>query len=164
MEQTTVFFITLDKAADAVYFNLRIFRKLEAEAVSKYLTRQRRLLLDYLTEHADETLSAGQIAEDLSGAEISVSAVYRNLAALEQEGRLHRAAGSGKEQSYRYSDAEGCRGCLHLSCTCCGRTFHMDRTDAERLVDAVAEAEGFAVDRAETVLYGLCAACREARA
>ena len=131
--------------------------------MSKYVTKQRRLLLDYLTEHADETLSAGRIAEDLSGDGISVSAVYRNLAELENEGRLHRATGSGKEQSYRYSGAESCRGCLHLSCTRCGRTFHMGRTDANRLVNAVAEAEGFALDRAETVLYGVCEACREAK-
>ena len=132
--------------------------------MSKYTTRQRRVLLDYLTDHADEALSAGQIAEALSGEEISVSAVYRNLAALEQEGTLHRAAGAGKEQSYRYSGAESCRGCLHLCCTRCGRTTHMGRVDANRLVNAVAEAEGFSVDRAETVLYGVCAACREARA
>ena len=131
--------------------------------MSKYVTKQRRVLLDYLTEHADETLSAGQIAQALSDREISVSAVYRNLAELEREGRLHRAAGAGKEQSYRYSGAESCRGCLHLSCTRCGRTFHMGRADANRLVNAVAEAEGFALDRAETVLYGVCENCREGR-
>ncbi len=131
--------------------------------MAKYSTKQRRVLLDYLTEHADETLSAGQIAEALAGEEISVSAVYRNLSALEEEGRLHRAAGAGKEKGYRYSGAEGCRGCLHLSCTRCGRTYHMGRVDANRLVNAVAEAEGFALDRAETVLYGVCEACREGR-
>ena len=129
--------------------------------MSKYLTKQRKLLLDYLTAHADETLSAGQIARALSGEGISVSAVYRNVSELEREGLLHRAAQAGKEQGYRYTGAESCRGCLHLSCTRCGRTFHMRRTDANRLVNAVAEAEGFALDRAETVLYGVCEACRE---
>ena len=38
--------------------------------MSKYTTRQRRALLDYLTEHADESLSAAQIAEALSGCSI----------------------------------------------------------------------------------------------
>ena len=131
--------------------------------MSKYATKQRALLLDYLTEHADESLSASEIAAALAEKEISVSAVYRNLSQLEQEGTLHRAAGAGKEQRYRYTGAESCRGCLHLSCTRCGRTFHMGRTDANRLVNAVAEAEGFALDRAETVLYGVCESCREGR-
>lgn len=132
--------------------------------MSKYVTRQRALLLDYLTEHADESLSASEIAEALADGEISVSAVYRNLAVLEREGRLHRSGvGADREQRYRYSGAESCRGCLHLSCTCCGRTFHMGRTDANRLVNVLAEAEGFTLDRAETVLYGVCEACREGR-
>ncbi len=133
--------------------------------MSKYMTRQRRALLDYLEAHADESLSAAQIAQALSAQEISVSAVYRNLSALEEEGRLHRSAsGAGKELRYRYSGAELCRGCLHLSCTRCGRTFHLRRTDANRLVNAVAEeAGGFALDRAETVLYGVCGDCRGER-
>ena len=92
--------------------------------MAKYITKQRRLLLDFLAKHTDETLSAGQIAEALSGKEISTSAIYRNLAALEQEGKLKRSVKPGSQEAYyRYTDDEDCRGHLHLSCLRCGKMF-----------------------------------------
>ena len=120
--------------------------------MSKYKTRKRAALLDYLSAHPDELLSVQDIAAALDT--VSVSAVYRNLADLEAEGRVRR---DGRTGTYRYTG--GCGDCLHLSCTRCGRTFHMDGLEAERLVEAAARIDGFAVDRAETVLYGVCGDC-----
>ena len=127
----------------------------------KYMTKQRKLLTDYLSQHNDETLSAGQIAEALSDT-VSKSAVYRNLAELEAEGKLHRAAGGGREAVYRYSGSQACSQCLHLSCKKCGRTVHMQQQLADTLVDSVAANEDFSVDKGETVIYGVCSACRKA--
>ena len=80
-----------------------------------YMTQPRKRLLTYLHGHADETLSAGQIAQDLP--EISVSAVYRNLSALEKDGAVQKVAKAGsREVFYRYKKAEECRAHLHLSC------------------------------------------------
>ena len=125
-----------------------------------YMTQPRKRLLTYLHGHADETLSAGQIAQDLP--EISVSAVYRNLSALEKDGAVQKIAKAGtREVFYRYKKAEECRAHLHLSCKKCGRTFHMDEAETEALVETVARLDGFAVDRGETVLYGLCEACQD---
>ncbi len=130
--------------------------------MTKYMTRQRRLLLEYLGAHHDETLTAQQIADDLSGANVSLSAVYRNLAELEAQGKVRREAGeTAREASYRYLAAEECRGCLHLSCKKCGRTFHMDSEGAQALLEAVARTEDFAVDEGETVLYGVCGTCKK---
>lgn len=53
----------------------------------KYSTQQRKALLHYLSEHPDEHLSTRQIAQALAAEKISLSAVYRNLAALEAEGK-----------------------------------------------------------------------------
>lgn len=125
-----------------------------------YMTQPRKRLLTYLHGHADETLSAGQIAQDLP--EISVSAVYRNLSALEKDGAVQKVAKAGsREVFYRYKKAEECRAHLHLSCKKCGRTFHMDEAGTEALVEAVAKLDGFAIDRGETVLYGLCESCQD---
>lgn len=126
----------------------------------KYVTKQRKLLTDYLAQHTDESLSAGQIAEALAE-EISKSAVYRNLAEIEAEGKLRRVAGGGsREVVYQYSDGSGCKGCLHLSCKKCGKTVHMEKQLADALVSRVAESDDFAIDKGETVIYGVCAACR----
>lgn len=126
-----------------------------------YMTQPRKRLLSYLHSHADETLTAGQISQDLP--EISVSAVYRNLAALEQDGTVRRVAKNGsREVFYQYMQAEACREHLHLSCKQCGKTFHMDGEETEALLASIARLDGFAVDRADTVLYGICEACRRA--
>ncbi|MCR5825008.1 MAG: transcriptional repressor [Oscillospiraceae bacterium] len=130
--------------------------------MSKYVTRQRRALLDYLGTHADEALSAQEIAAALEGARVSLSAVYRNLAELEAEGLVRRTERPGtREACYCFIGAEECRGCLHLQCKRCGRTFHMDAAGAEQLKSVVEKAEGFALDKGDTVLYGVCEICRD---
>ena len=58
--------------------------------MAAYITKQRRILLTFLEDHPDESLSAADIAKALADRSISVSAVYRNLAALEEEGRIRR--------------------------------------------------------------------------
>ena len=125
-----------------------------------YMTRPRKRLITYLHSHADETLTAGQISQDLP--EISVSAVYRNLSALEQDGTVRRVAKAGsREVFYQYMKAEECRDHLHLSCKKCGKTFHMDEAETEALLDSIARLDGFTVDRGDTVLYGVCERCRD---
>ena len=54
--------------------------------MARYLTRQRKQLLEYLSEHTDEQMTARQIADALTAESISISAVYRNLSALEEDG------------------------------------------------------------------------------
>ena len=125
-----------------------------------YMTQPRKRLLNYLHKHADETLSAAQISEDLP--EISVSAVYRNLSALEQDGSVRKVAKNGsREVFYQYMKAEECRDHLHLSCKSCGKTFHLDEQETAALLDSIAKLEGFTVDRGDTVLYGICESCAE---
>ncbi len=130
--------------------------------MSKYMTRQRKTLLDHLSAHADELLSAQEIADALSGSGVSLSAVYRNLSELETEGRVRRAGkGGSREVYYQFIDADKCKGSLHLQCKKCGRTFHMDAAGAEQLKSVVEKAEGFALDKGDTVLYGVCEVCRD---
>lgn len=129
----------------------------------RYVTKQRKALLEYLGAHADETLSGRQIAEDLSCAKepVSLSAVYRNLAQLEAEGKVRRVSREGsREALYRYTDAETCKEHLHLSCSRCGKTYHMDVPATNALIRTVAEGAGFALDSTSTVLVGTCASCR----
>ena len=132
--------------------------------MTKYATRQRKALLQYLHSHADEQLTARQIGEALSGEEISASAVYRNLAALEEAGQVRRLSKSGaREIFFQYAGAEHCRDCLHLSCKKCGKTIHMDADEAERLIQSVAICDKFKIDKTDTVLYGVCGECQQGK-
>lgn len=133
--------------------------------MTKYTTKQRRVLLDYLHRHADEPLTAREISAALTDDGISASAVYRNLAALEQAGQVRRLSKSGaRELFFQYAGAEHCKDCLHLSCKKCGKTIHMDAEEAELLIRSVAVCDKFAIDRTDTVLYGVCGNCQETEA
>ena len=143
------------------YHNLRIILKLEGPVLSKYITKQRKLLLSFLENHVDSQLSTSQIANELKDDSISVSSVYRNLSDLELEGKVRRYVKAGnREAYYQYMASDKCKGCLHLSCKVCGRTFHMGTEGADLLVNTIAQTEGFSLDMSDTVLYGVCSACR----
>lgn len=130
--------------------------------MAKYLTRQRKRLLTYLSEHTDEQMTARQIAEALAEDSISISAVYRNLSALEEEGLLKRSVREGtREVFYQYIAAEECKDSLHLSCRICGKSIHLGESEAEQLIRGTLESTGFQIEKTETVLYGVCANCKK---
>ncbi|MBQ0010185.1 MAG: transcriptional repressor [Ruminococcus sp.] len=126
------------------------------------MTNQRRVLLGYLESHRDEQLSAKEIAESLKQDGISQSAVYRNLSALEADGKVHRfTKGGDRESYYQYLDCDECHGQLHFSCCGCGHTFHVSEKVADVLSQALSFGEHFSLDKEETVLYGLCGQCKK---
>ena len=130
--------------------------------MSEYKTRQRRTLLVYLSRHPDELLSARQIADALAEEHISLSAVYRNLAQLEAEEKVRRSSKSGtREVYYQYLDAEDCKGALHMKCIKCGKTFHMADGNVALFAKHLAQSEQFLLDTTDTILSGICSACRE---
>ena len=142
--------------------NLRRNRKFVQEgAFVGYNTKQRKILIDALESHRDETLTAEQIAEFAGKDSISRSAVYRNLSALEAQGLVKRIVTNGSNKvSYRYTGSENCKSHLHLECSKCGKTFHLDRPSTENLIDAVMQDSDFKIDSA-SVLYGVCGKCQE---
>ena len=126
------------------------------------MTKQRKALLNYLSLHADERLSAKQLEDALKSEGISISAVYRNLSELEREGKVRRVNNSGsREVFYQYTDSDHCKDCLHLSCEKCGKTYHMNSAVAQTLIENLAQSDEFTIDKANTVLYGVCGDCRE---
>lgn len=130
--------------------------------MSVYTTKQRTVLLDFLQSHGDEVFSADQIAESLNGENISISAIYRNLSALESEGKIQRTTkGGSRKVFYRFKAADECREHIHLSCSKCGKTYHMPLPATNTLIDSVKKNTDFEIDRTETVLYGVCGECKK---
>ena len=128
--------------------------------MKKYDTRQRDYLISFLNQHPDQLLSVRQIAQELCAQQISLSAVYRNLSQLEAEGLIRKSVKPGsREAYYQYVGAEDCHSHLHLSCTRCGKTFHMDAEQTAQLTRAMSELDGFDLDILKTVLYGICQNC-----
>ena len=130
--------------------------------MSAYMTKQRKALLSFFSAHQDEPVSAQQIAGYLKNDNISISAIYRNISALEQDGKLQRISKTdSREVFYRYKAFDACKGCLHLSCKKCGKTFHLNDADADNIVNTLALTENFSLDKADTILYGICAKCNK---
>lgn len=125
-----------------------------------YNTKQREILLDFFNKNHDKSFSAKEIASMLDGMNISVSAVYRNLSELEKNGKVRKTSKNGSRDAYyQYVDCEDCKGHLHLSCTKCGSTTHLDDNQTKILLDVVASNANFNIDKNSTVLYGLCKKC-----
>ena len=125
-----------------------------------YNTEQRTSLLSFLIENPDKTFSAKEIAAALEGKNISKSSVYRNLAELEAEQKIKRVTKAGcKESFYQFYDNSECKNHIHLSCTKCGKIFHLESAQTEKLVNEVEQADGFEISRGETTLYGVCKYC-----
>ena len=125
-----------------------------------YNTEQRNALLSFLTENPDKTFSAKEIAQALEGKNISKSSVYRNLAELEADQKIKRVTKAGsKESFYQFFDNSECKNHIHLSCTKCGKIFHLESEQTERLVSAVEAADGFEISKSQTTLYGTCREC-----
>ncbi len=128
----------------------------------KYQTKQRKKLLEYLEQHTDISLSAEQIYNDLADDGISISAIYRNLADLENEGKLRKLSQTGERNThYQYIATEKCRECLHLSCKKCGKTYHLNEQLASTLTKGLVSTENFEIDIANTVIFGICEKCEK---
>ena len=131
--------------------------------MTKYSTRQRTALTQFLAAHPDESFSAAQLAAALEPDGVSLSAVYRNLTELVSQNTVCRTQQDGsREALYRFAQAAGCKSHLHLACSRCGKTYHMDVPATDSLVEQVAEDAGFQIDRASTVLHGVCGKCLKA--
>ena len=123
--------------------------------MASYATEQRKLLMLFLQCHPDECFSAAEIADALSDASVSLSAVYRNLTYLEKQGLINRRVKEGRRESlYQFVASPSCRNCLHLSCVKCGSIHHVQAESFAPLMQ-----NGFTLDCQKTVLYGVCRDC-----
>lgn len=130
--------------------------------MAKYQTAQRRKLIEYLELHLDELVSSREIVEALAGEGISMSAVYRNLAELEAEGKVRRTTINGRRNGYyQYTAAKSCKDSLHLNCKVCGKAYHLNDELASVLVSGLKKTENFSIDKKETIIYGICDNCEE---
>lgn len=128
--------------------------------MAKYVTKQRKILQDYLSQRPDQELSAKQVAEDLSQQGVSLSAVYRNLSEMEKEQIVVQTPKEGSREFYfRYLDKEDCQECFHISCRTCGKIEHLSPDDSKKISEEFSSLYKFYLDLPSTVFYGTCAQC-----
>ncbi len=127
-----------------------------------YKTEQRKVLIDFFEHNKDKVFSASEIVDALKKDDISLSAVYRNLKDLENDGKVKKLA---KAQSrvvyYQYVDCASCKGHIHLSCTNCGNIVHLPEQESEVLEKTILKNSHFNIDKSSTILYGVCEKCNK---
>ena len=128
-----------------------------------YTTRQQKAVLAHIEAHRDACVSAQTLADELraEGERVGVATVYRQLDKLERRGSVHKAV-TEEGAFYRFCSAGTHGGCFLIKCERCGRIEHIDCERLSPLYRHLEEEHGFAVDPRRTMLYGVCAACREA--
>jgi Fur family transcriptional regulator, ferric uptake regulator len=123
-------------------------------------TSSRRRLVEALGT-AGKPLTAEEIARLADG--LALSSVYRNLAALESAGLVHRLAGHGDHA--RFELAEELVGHHHhLACGRCGALTDMElphelEAELERALVRAARRRGFEVASHRVDAVGRCAEC-----
>jgi len=128
-----------------------------------YITKQQRSVLARMEAHREDCVSAQELAEELraEGEQIGVATVYRQLDKLERRGSVHKAL--TEDGAFYQFCPGGERGdCFLLKCERCGRIAHVDCERFAPLYRHLEEEHGFQVDPRRTMLFGVCAACREA--
>ena len=133
---------------------------------TKYKTKQRELLMDYLASAEGTHITAGDVCEHLrlQGAPVGQSTVYRQLEALVDEGVLQKyIIDAGSPACFEYVGKEVHRGaepCFHCKCERCGKLMHLHCEELSALGQHLSEHHGFQLNPLRTVFYGLCSECQ----
>lgn len=129
--------------------------------MAKYITKQRKILQEYLSSRVDQELSAKKVAEDLADQNVSLSAIYRNLTEMEKEKEIVQCYKEGSREFYfRYIKADDCQSRLHFSCKICNTTEHMPLEETHFIKNRIIEQYDFTLDLPSTVFYGVCHQCK----
>ena len=126
-----------------------------------YQTGQRKQLLEFFASHVGEAFSVDGILAALPAeAQVSRSAVYRNVDRMVHEGVLRKTlSADGSKALYQAADCGADCERIHLQCEKCGRVFHMeDKQEEARLRDALGRS-GFKLDEHASLLSGTCRDC-----
>ena len=120
------------------------------------VTAQRLAVLTAVAENPHATADTVADAARRQIGTISRQAVYDALAALVDKGILRRIQPSGSPA--RYEDRVGDNH-HHLICRSCGLLVDVDCAVGETPCLTAADDQGFEIDEAEVIYWGLCATC-----
>ena len=124
------------------------------------VTTQRRAILTWLGEHPHSTADAiGAGGREQFGS-VSTQTVYDVLGACTDAGLLRRIEPAGHSARFERRVGDNHH---HLVCRRCGRTEDVDCVVGARPCLTPVDEQGFTLEEAEVVFWGVCPACITAR-
>ncbi len=130
-------------------------------ARKQYNTRQREVILDFLKQNEDLSLTVEAITNELKG-QVGQTTVYRYLEKLANEKIvLKYDKPDGKCTYYKYykPQSDAVKGC-HLLCTECGKITALSCHFIFELDAHIRSQHQFNLDGTKTILYGVCGQCK----
>ena len=134
-------------------------------AKSKYKTRQKEELLEFLETKPGVHITVGDVCDyfKAQGSPIGQTTVYRHLERMVDEGIVNKyVIDQGTPACFEYMSADSHAGpgvCFHCKCEKCGRLIHLTCSEMNELTAHLREHHRFSLDPRRTVFYGLCEAC-----
>ena len=135
--------------------------------MSVYQTEQKKMIIDFMTLNRDKNFTIEEIEKHLSSMPEcnicpSKSTIYRTVKLLTEEGSLKKfVSADSRRATYQLVKGEHCESHLHLKCTDCGKLFHMDERESDKLLRRISAISDFSVSEEETVIYGRCSLCNK---
>jgi Fe2+ or Zn2+ uptake regulation protein len=133
----------------------------QLRAADLRVTRPRLAVLEavYSHSHADTDTIFSAVRTELS--DVSRQAVYDVLAALTSAGLVRRIQPSGSVARYESRVGDNHH---HVVCRSCGTIGDVDCATGEAPCLAASDDNGFSIDEAEVIYWGLCPDCSAAQA
>lgn len=128
-----------------------------------YQTTGRQRIGKFFAENPDRQFSTEEICEAINGSlSTGRSSIYRYLTELCESDVIQKFHSAERKCSvYQYVGAEcDCRSHFHGKCVRCGTIEHLDCHDSQMFTDHLMSEHGFEVYCGQSILYGLCKACR----
>ncbi len=126
-------------------------------SVTAYNTKQKECIISFFRTHSNCCYTADEVIDNVP--EASKATIYRIISHLAEDGYLMKVQGMGRSVCYQYCNPSTCPEHMHIICTKCEASFHLDSETSQRVRRAVSGACGFEILN-ETVLKGICPECR----
>lgn len=130
---------------------------------SKYNTKQREKILEYLKCNRNKNITADDILTyfETSNEPIGKATVYRYLSNLVEEGIIKKYMLEERNCScYQYIEGQHCDEHYHLKCEKCDCIIHLECEEIEEIQEHILNEHNFKLDRNKTILYGICEKCQ----
>ena len=129
-----------------------------------YTTVGKTALLQFLSSHPDCQFTAEELCRAIHGEACNAkSSIYRQLSTLCKEGSVRKFTNpESKFALFQYVGSHcDCDGHFHEKCLRCGKIEHLDCHASSEFFEHLLKEHGFEVYCGQSILYGLCASCRE---
>ena len=137
---------------------------------TKYKTKQRDILIEYLESVPKTHITAGDVCEHFKrcGTSIGKAMVYRQLEGLVDEGVLQKyIIDTASPACFEYVGGNihhSGEACFHCKCERCGKLIHLHCEELSAIGNHLMEHHGFRLNPLRTVFYGVCEDCAASEA